>query len=176
MNECCIVAFVPRPPCAPAGNHCLWLRPGLEAHEGAFPDSFCKLWALQAACDELGVETVAAEVAPGLLVAPLLSWYNAAFDRADPRCGARTAGGPASRCVLPGRATVRHDLGGGPRVSRTMPFAIGPGLFSAWGSSNDGTALVRSWCRWGSGRFLQGRRVAVRAAAGRLAAERCPLA
>ncbi|GIM12046.1 hypothetical protein Vretimale_15431, partial [Volvox reticuliferus] len=67
------------------GNHCLWLRPKLE--DNAFPDSFSKLWALLAACDELGVETVAAEVIPGLLVVPLFSWYNAAFDIADPRPG-----------------------------------------------------------------------------------------
>ncbi|EFJ52846.1 hypothetical protein VOLCADRAFT_86219, partial [Volvox carteri f. nagariensis] len=67
------------------GNHCLWLRPNLE--EDSFPDSFCKLWALLAECDELGVETVAAEVAPGVVVVPLLSWYSATFDTADPRPG-----------------------------------------------------------------------------------------
>ncbi|KXZ52033.1 hypothetical protein GPECTOR_10g1056 [Gonium pectorale] len=69
------------------GNHCLWLRPGLEAGAASLPDSLSKLWALLAACDELGVETVAAEVAPGLAVAPLQSWYNAAFDERDPRPG-----------------------------------------------------------------------------------------
>ena len=47
-------------------------------------DSYAKLWALWDACDELGVEVVPAEVAPGVLVAPLLSWYRHTFDTADP--------------------------------------------------------------------------------------------
>ncbi|KAG2502005.1 hypothetical protein HYH03_000501 [Edaphochlamys debaryana] len=95
------------------GNHCLWLRPGLEAPSGAPapapsdrgpsppppPDSFAKLWALQArcaaaraspsaaCCDDLGVDTAPSPVAPGLLVAPLLSWYSHRFDERDPRPG-----------------------------------------------------------------------------------------
>ena len=35
-------------------------------------------------CDELEVDTAPAEVAPGLIVVPMLSWYNSAFDVADP--------------------------------------------------------------------------------------------
>eukprot|EP00198_Chlamydomonas_reinhardtii_P007154 XP_001696490.1 predicted protein [Chlamydomonas reinhardtii] len=79
------------------GNHDLWLRPGLEdscagaggagndsTSGSGLADSYAKLWALWDACDELGVEVVPAEVAPGVLVAPLLSWYRHTFDTADP--------------------------------------------------------------------------------------------
>jgi hypothetical protein len=66
-----LLAFVP-------GNHDLWLRS--EADRAQFPDSICRLLALWALCDELGALVVPAEVAPGLLLVPLLSWYSAAFD------------------------------------------------------------------------------------------------
>jgi hypothetical protein len=35
--------------------------------------------------DAAGVEVGPVEVCPGLLVVPLLSWYNATFDVEDPR-------------------------------------------------------------------------------------------
>jgi hypothetical protein len=38
-------------------------------------------------CDELGVETSPAEVAEGVFIIPLFSWYNSSFDEADPRPG-----------------------------------------------------------------------------------------
>jgi hypothetical protein len=35
--------------------------------------------------DECGVDVGPVEVTPGLIVLPLLSWYRAEFDTADPR-------------------------------------------------------------------------------------------
>ncbi|KAK3280851.1 hypothetical protein CYMTET_11335 [Cymbomonas tetramitiformis] len=64
------------------GNHDLWIRPGLEDQE--YPDSVCKLLAMLNVFDEIGVEMAPAEVAQGLYVVPLYSWYNAAFDEGDP--------------------------------------------------------------------------------------------
>lgn len=69
-------------PCG--GNHDLWRRPGPE--QAAYPDSVCKLLALQELCDELRVHVVPAQVARGLWVVPLLSWHSCTFDEADPRC------------------------------------------------------------------------------------------
>lgn len=37
--------------------------------------------------DEIGVEMAPAEVAQGLYIVPLFSWYNHHFDTADPRPG-----------------------------------------------------------------------------------------
>ena len=68
------------------GNHDLWVRPGLEAPECV--DSFCKLFALLGACDQLGVDAVPAVLSPSLAVAPLLTWYSHCFDEADPTPGA----------------------------------------------------------------------------------------
>ena len=67
------------------GNHEMWLRPGVE--DKNFPDSICKLAAIEALAQELGVDTAPAEVAEGLFVVPLYSWYNAEFDERDPRPG-----------------------------------------------------------------------------------------
>ena len=68
-----------------AGNHDLWIRPGLEDRD--FPDSVCKLLSLVDCCDELGVEVAPAEVARGLFVVPLYSWYSHEYDADDPRPG-----------------------------------------------------------------------------------------
>ena len=46
-----------------------------------------KLIALLDICDELGVDTAPAEVAEGVFVVPLFSWYSSTFDEADPRPG-----------------------------------------------------------------------------------------
>ena len=67
------------------GNHDLWIRPGLEDRD--FPDSVCKLLSLVDCCDELGVEVAPAEVARGLFVVPLYSWYSHEYDVDDPRPG-----------------------------------------------------------------------------------------
>lgn len=67
------------------GNHDLWLRPGLEDAE--YPDSICKLLTLFDLCDDLGVEMAPAEVARGMFVVPLLSWYNYHYDEYDPTPG-----------------------------------------------------------------------------------------
>ena len=56
------------------GNHDLWIRPGIEDSE--YPDSICKLMAMLNVFDEIGVEMGPAEVARGLFVVPLYSWYN----------------------------------------------------------------------------------------------------
>lgn len=52
-----------------------------------FPSSpqVCKLLGLLAMCDELGIDTVPAEVAPNLRIVPLHSWYSHTFDLNDPR-------------------------------------------------------------------------------------------
>merc|ERR1719326_2199905 len=44
-----------------------------------FGDSVSKLLELLQACDELGVETAPAEVAEGVFVVPLFSWYSRDF-------------------------------------------------------------------------------------------------
>jgi hypothetical protein len=46
----------------------------------------CVSSAVRQMADAAGVDVGPVEVAPGLLVVPLLSWYNSAFDVADPRC------------------------------------------------------------------------------------------
>uniref|UniRef100_A0A7S0N9U0 Calcineurin-like phosphoesterase domain-containing protein n=1 Tax=Pyramimonas obovata TaxID=1411642 RepID=A0A7S0N9U0_9CHLO len=71
------VFFVP-------GNHDLWIT---EAEAGLFPDSVCKLVALRKELDVMGVDTGPAEVATGVFIVPLLSWYNCAFDEKDPHPG-----------------------------------------------------------------------------------------
>ncbi len=67
------------------GNHDLWLRSAAERQQ--HPDSVCKLLALLGLCDDLGVVTVPAQVAPGLVLVPLLSWYSSAFDPQGPGPG-----------------------------------------------------------------------------------------
>ena len=67
------------------GNHDLWNRPDTE--DRRFADSMCKLFALFEACDALDVDVQPADVAAGVTIAPLLSWYDAAFDEQDPHQG-----------------------------------------------------------------------------------------
>jgi hypothetical protein len=45
-------------------------------------------------CADLDVDTAPIAAAEGLVVAPLLSWYDAAFDADDPRRAGRTRGAP----------------------------------------------------------------------------------
>jgi UDP-2,3-diacylglucosamine pyrophosphatase LpxH len=68
------VFFVP-------GNRDLWITEP-EAH--VFPDSVCKLLALLKELDHIGVDTGPAEVARGVFIVPLYSWYNYQFDEEDP--------------------------------------------------------------------------------------------
>jgi len=63
------------------GNHELWLHP---SEASRYPDSLAKLLAIFEACDELGVDVFPAAVAQDVFVLPLLSWYQAEFDVADP--------------------------------------------------------------------------------------------
>ena len=63
----------------------LWVRPELEGKQ--YADAVCKLAAVLALCDSLGVDTGPVRLADDVTIVPLLSWYNAAFDEADPRPG-----------------------------------------------------------------------------------------
>jgi hypothetical protein len=65
-------------------QHCLWLRPDTR-DRAAFPDSWAKLASLRQMAAAAGVDVGPVAVAPGVLVVPLLSWYSAAFDEAEPR-------------------------------------------------------------------------------------------
>jgi hypothetical protein len=67
------------------GNHDLWVRPELEGKQ--FPDALSKLFAVLALCDSLGVDTAPVRLADDVVIVPLFSWYNAAFDETDPRPG-----------------------------------------------------------------------------------------
>jgi len=78
------------------GNHEMQITPSEAAR---IPDSIAKLNALLADCDELGVDVVPAPVCEGLFVVPLLSWYSADFDEADPFPNPRM--GFDSRCKWP---------------------------------------------------------------------------
>ena len=82
------------------GNHDLWLPhpppPGGGGGNGngsgngngnGGGDSFARLFELRRLCAALDVDTAPFVAARGLVVAPLLSWYDAAFDEADPRPG-----------------------------------------------------------------------------------------
>lgn len=69
--------------CVFQGNHDLWVRTPQDS--ARFPDSICKMLALWALCDELGVDIAPAEVTLGVWVAPLFSWYAHTFDVRDPR-------------------------------------------------------------------------------------------
>jgi len=71
------------------GNHDLWVRrwtmndlmkgEKVQDELKLFGDSVAKLLEVLQACDELGVETAPAEVAAGVFVVPLLSWYSRDF-------------------------------------------------------------------------------------------------
>lgn len=61
------------------GNHELWRQPG-TVEQDLYPDSFAKLFALRAVCDELGVDCVPGWASPDVLCVPLMSWYNDSFD------------------------------------------------------------------------------------------------
>uniref|UniRef100_A0A7S4QD74 J domain-containing protein n=1 Tax=Alexandrium monilatum TaxID=311494 RepID=A0A7S4QD74_9DINO len=76
------VFFVP-------GNHDLWVRRAtlqsmikgerVKNEEREMVDSVSKLLEVLKVCDELGVETAPAEVAGGVFVVPMLSWYSRDF-------------------------------------------------------------------------------------------------
>ena len=68
------------------GNHDLWIR--RDTKDGTlYPDSICKLAAMHNVCESLGVDMGPAEVATGLVVVPLFSWYACTWDEADPKPG-----------------------------------------------------------------------------------------
>lgn len=70
------------------GNHCLWIR---EVEEGTYPDSIAKWNALRALCESLDCDTTPAQVAVGVYVVPLLSWYDPDFFLTTQRGRARRA-------------------------------------------------------------------------------------
>ncbi|QDZ25818.1 putative metallophosphatase [Chloropicon primus] len=68
------------------GNHDLWIR--RDTSDGKmYPDSIAKMGAMHNVCQELGVDMGPAEVAQGIFVVPLFSWYNHTFDERDPTPG-----------------------------------------------------------------------------------------
>ena len=74
-----------------AGNHDLWIRPDTKDN-GEYPDSICKLFSLQTVCEKAGSERGSAtmmpmEVARGVFVVPLHSWYHYSFDTTHPKPG-----------------------------------------------------------------------------------------
>jgi tetratricopeptide (TPR) repeat protein/predicted phosphodiesterase len=95
------------------GNHDLWVRP--DTDDRRFSDSLCKLFALFDACDALDVDVQPGDVAEGVTIAPLLSWYDATFDEHDPKRGtllydkfATFPCGPAGAWQLLLRCNERH--------------------------------------------------------------------
>ena len=69
------------------GNHDLWIRKDTSDAK-IYPDSIAKLGAMHNVCQECDVDLGPAEVAEGLYVVPLFSWYNHTFDEKDPNPGA----------------------------------------------------------------------------------------
>lgn len=78
------------------GNADLWVRrqsllaviqgkEKIEDEVSKFGDSVAKLLEILQLCDELGVETAPAEVAEGVFVVPLFSWYSRDFISRDLR-------------------------------------------------------------------------------------------
>lgn len=63
------------------GNHEMFIH---HNEHTKYPDSFAKLHSIFSACDELGVDIFPAPIWEGMYVMPLLSWYTAEFDEADP--------------------------------------------------------------------------------------------
>lgn len=63
------------------GNHEMWVH---TSESTKLADSFAKLMSVYEACDELGVDVFPAAVSQNMFVVPLLSWYTAEFDKADP--------------------------------------------------------------------------------------------
>jgi hypothetical protein len=63
------------------GNHEFWIHPS-EAK--LFPDSLSKFFAILDVCDQLGVDVFPAPIAEDCFIIPFFSWYNAAYDEADP--------------------------------------------------------------------------------------------
>jgi tetratricopeptide (TPR) repeat protein len=71
------------------GNHDLWVRrvtlsslikgEQVKDEHRSMGDSMSKLLEVLQVCDELGVETTAAEVAAGVYVVPMFSWYSRDF-------------------------------------------------------------------------------------------------
>lgn len=72
-----------------AGNHDLWIRPDTSDE---YPDSICKLFSLENLCETTGQERGSVtmrpmEVARGVFVVPLNSWYHYTFDTYHPKPG-----------------------------------------------------------------------------------------
>lgn len=63
------------------GNHEMWI---LQREKKRFKDSMCKLWRILELCDDLDIDVFPAAVCRDAYIVPLFSWYNAAFDEADP--------------------------------------------------------------------------------------------
>ena len=58
-------------------------------------------------CSDLDIDTAPMLAAQGLLIAPLLSWYDAAYDARDPRC-----------VIYLGGATLARSCTGLPKASQ----------------------------------------------------------
>ena len=56
------------------GNHDLWVR--RDTSDRMYPDSIAKLAAMHNVCQEVGADMGPAEVAQGVFVVPMFSWYN----------------------------------------------------------------------------------------------------
>ena len=67
------------------GNHDLWVR--RDTSDRMYPDSIAKLAAMHNVCQEVGADIGPAEVAQGVFVVPMFSWYNHQFDEGDPHPG-----------------------------------------------------------------------------------------
>ncbi len=95
----------PEPPLSRAPlSPCRWIRAG-SLEPSTFPDSFSKLFGILELCEELGVDTGLTSIGGGgrgdaggeggagedfeegeeVVIVPLMSWYNPAFDLDDPR-------------------------------------------------------------------------------------------
>jgi len=71
------------------GNHDLWVRrvtlssiirgEQVKDEQREMGDSICKLLEVLQVCDELGIETAPAEVAAGMFIVPMQSWYSRDF-------------------------------------------------------------------------------------------------
>lgn len=98
------VFFVP-------GNHELWIRPSDAAGPGGLlQDSLAKSDAIATLCAELGVST-APELVGGVVIVPLLSWYDRSLSMPDVPSLPLKLWSDFSRCAWPvdrfGRAPAR---------------------------------------------------------------------
>ncbi|CAK0856526.1 unnamed protein product [Prorocentrum cordatum] len=63
------------------GDHDLQIH---QTEHARYPDSMAKFIAIISLCDDLGVDICPAPIWDGLLVVPILSWYDVEYDVNDP--------------------------------------------------------------------------------------------